>query len=130
MPTSSSKPSPTQDGLIKTCTAFYKAVKGDTCDTIAKAYVTFTTSQFIAWNPAVGADCTGLWAETYYCVGVQGTPTIATTSTVPTGYPKPSPTQDGLIESCVRFYKTVKDDSCAAIVTKYGGVFTLAQFVA
>ena len=60
-------PSPTQSGLISSCKSFYKAVKGDTCDKIVKRYESFTLAQFIAWNPAVGEDCSGLWAETYYC---------------------------------------------------------------
>lgn len=128
-PTGSPKPSPTQGGLIETCTRFYKAVKDDTCDAIVRRYGTFTVAQFKTWNPAVGATCSGLWADTYYCVGVEGTPTAPPTVTA-TGTPKPSPTQDGLIESCVRFYKAVADDSCDAVVAKHGGVFTLAQFLA
>jgi LysM repeat protein len=128
-PTITPKPSPTQEGLIDTCTAFYKAVKGDTCDKIVKAHGTFSLSEFQTWNPAVGDDCSGLWAETYYCVGIPGTPTSPPSppATSTTGTPKPSPTQPGLIESCVRFYKAVKGDTCDKIVTQYG-TFTSAQF--
>ena len=132
------KPSPTQPGLIDTCTAFYKTVEGDVCDTIVRLYGgTFTVADFIKWNPGVGAECRDMWADTYYCVGIPGTPTApvpttlttTTTATTSTGDPKPSPTQPGLIESCVRFYKTVKDDTCDIIVRLYGGTFTVAEFI-
>ncbi|KAI0439810.1 hypothetical protein F4803DRAFT_529643 [Xylaria telfairii] len=126
-PTASPKPSPTQDGLIESCTTFYKAVKKDTCDKVVELYGTFTKAQFIEWNPAVGDDCSGIWADTYYCVGIPGTPTTRPTST-PTGTPKPSPTQEGLIESCTTFYKAVKDDTCDKIVSAYG-TFTKAEFI-
>lgn len=53
VPTSTgpSKPSPTQAGLIDTCTAFYKAVENDTCDKIVRTYGTFTFADFQVWNP-------------------------------------------------------------------------------
>ncbi|KAF2711237.1 carbohydrate-binding module family 50 protein [Pleomassaria siparia CBS 279.74] len=133
-PTNSPKPSPTQDGLINSCTNFYFAVKDDNCQKIAKRYGTFTVAEFINWNPAVGSDCLGLWANTYYCVGIPGTPTapiitttVKATSTL-TGTPKPSPTQDGLISSCTTFYLAVKDDNCAKAVKKFG-TFTLRDFI-
>ncbi|KAI0487065.1 hypothetical protein F4859DRAFT_510848 [Xylaria cf. heliscus] len=126
-PTGSPKPSPTQEGLIDSCTTFYKAVTGDTCDKIVSKYGTFTKAQFISWNPAVLSDCSGIWAATYYCVGIPGTPTTPATNT-PTGSPKPSPTQDGLIDSCTTFYKAVTGDTCDKIVSKYG-TFTKAQFI-
>lgn len=106
------------------------AVSGDTCDAIVSKFGTFTLAQFKEWNPAVGAECRSLWADTYYCVGIPGTPTSRPTTTLvttTTGVPKPSPTQPGLIESCVRFYKAVSGDTCDAIVSKYG-TFTVVQF--
>lgn len=62
-------PSPTQDGIIKTCQRYHKAVAGDTCAKITDKYGTFTLGNFIQWNPAVMADCSGLWAGYYYCIG-------------------------------------------------------------
>lgn len=42
----------------------------DTCDTIPAAFG-ITRAQFLAWNPAVSADCTqNFWAGYAYCVGV------------------------------------------------------------
>lgn len=87
--------------------------------------------QFLEWNPALESDCSGLWAENYYCVGVPGTPSSPPTSSTAstTGSSKPWPTQEGLIESCTTFYKTVKGDTCAKITQKYG-TFNLSEFVA
>ncbi|KAM5348612.1 hypothetical protein ACJ41O_008436 [Fusarium nematophilum] len=125
-PTEDSKPSPTQDSLIDTCTSFYMAQKGDICTKIIAQYKTFDFDDFFKWNPAVEKDCSGLWANTYYCVGVPGTPTspptklAVTTKAGPIGPAKPSPTQDGLIDSCTSFYFAAKGDTCAKIVAKYG----------
>ncbi|KEY65064.1 hypothetical protein S7711_09857 [Stachybotrys chartarum IBT 7711] len=132
VPTGSHRPSPTQPGLIESCTAFYMAVSGDTCDSIVARYGTFTLVQFRTWNPAVGSECRSLWAETYYCVGIPGTPTsrpstTTRTTATTTGVIRPSPTQSGLIESCVAFYMAVSGDTCDSIVARYG-TFTLVQF--
>ncbi|KAL7755294.1 hypothetical protein ACKLNR_015051 [Fusarium oxysporum f. sp. zingiberi] len=124
-PTKDTKPSPTQDGLIDTCTSFYEAKKGDTCNKIIAQYKTFDFDDFFNWNPAVDKDCSGIWANTWYCVGVPGTPTSPPTKTIvtttkPTGTPKPSQTQEGLIESCTAFHMAEKGDTCAKIVSKFG----------
>ncbi|KAI1049558.1 hypothetical protein LB505_008065 [Fusarium chuoi] len=124
-PTQDTKPSPTQDGLIDTCISFYEAKKGDTCNKIIAQYKTFDFGDFFKWNPAVDKDCSGIWANTWYCVGVPGTPTSPPTKTIvtttkPTGTPKPSQTQEGLIESCTTFHMAVKGDTCAKIVSKFG----------
>ncbi|KAJ4039049.1 hypothetical protein NW761_010334 [Fusarium oxysporum] len=107
-PTGDKKISPTQDGLIDTCMTFRMAKKGDTCAKIIAEYKTFDFSDFFKWNPAVQDDCSGIWADIWYCVGVPGTPTALTrtaeSTAQPTGVKKPSPTQDGLIESCTSFY--------------------------
>ncbi|KAF7544085.1 hypothetical protein G7Z17_g10232 [Cylindrodendrum hubeiense] len=125
--TEDSKPSPTQEGLIDTCTSFYKAKKGDTCTKIIELFKTFDFDDFFNWNPAVETDCSGIWADTYYCIGVPGTPTspptqvaVTFTTATATAAAKPSPTQDGLIESCTTFYFAAKGDTCAKIITKYG----------
>ncbi|KAF4952928.1 hypothetical protein FGADI_6361 [Fusarium gaditjirri] len=124
-PTKDLKPSPTQDGLIESCTSFYMAKKGDTCNKIISQYKTFDFDDFFKWNPAVDKDCSGIWANTWYCVGVPGTPTSPPTKTIvtttkPTGVPKPTQTQDGLIESCSSFHMAEKGDTCAKIVSKFG----------
>ncbi|EXA30515.1 hypothetical protein FOVG_18119 [Fusarium oxysporum f. sp. pisi HDV247] len=108
-PTKEPKPSPTQDGLIKSCTSFYKAKKGDTCPKIIAEYGTFDFNTFFKWNPAIESDCSA--------------PTkVAGTSTTPkpTGPSKPSTTQDGIIDSCVSFHQAGKGEICAKIVSNFG----------
>lgn len=131
-PTGSPLPSPTQDGLTDKCTRFYKVVKGDTCAKIIAKYGTFSLSDFYGWNPAVGTDCSGLWLDTYVCVGVPGTPTSkpASPSPTPTKAPPsgPTPVQDGISPSCNSFYKVVKGDTCAKIVSNHKNQFSLSDF--
>ncbi|GFF42861.1 hypothetical protein IFM51744_05289 [Aspergillus udagawae] len=69
--TATPKPSPTQDGLI------------DTCDKSVTKYGTFALVEFLSWNPAIYADCSGLQAKTYKCVSVSSMPTTKPT-TAPT----------------------------------------------
>ncbi|KAF7553492.1 hypothetical protein G7Z17_g3622 [Cylindrodendrum hubeiense] len=132
-PTEDSKPFPIHYGLIETCTSFYKAKRGDTCNRIIAHYKTFDFADFFKWNPAVEEDCRDLWADVYYCVGVPGTPTspptqtAATTTASETESAKPSPTQDGLTENCTSFYFAATDDTCAKIVAKYD-TFDLDDF--
>ncbi|KAK7178515.1 LysM domain-containing protein [Paraphaeosphaeria sporulosa] len=133
-PTNTPKPSPVQDGVIDTCTTWYFAIVNDDCTKIARKFGTFSVAVFIKWNPAVGSDCKSLWTETYYCVGIPGTPTapISSSTVQPSstnvGTSKPSPTQDGLIESCQTFYFAAKDETCATIVKKYG-TFSVKEFI-
>ncbi|OAF98479.1 uncharacterized protein CC84DRAFT_1238611 [Paraphaeosphaeria sporulosa] len=140
-PTNTPKPSPVQDGVIDTCTTWYFAIVNDDCKKIARKFGTFSVAVFIKWNPAVGSDCKSLWTETYYCVGIPGTPTapISSSTVQPSstnvGTSKPSPTQDGLIESCQTFYfagksssTTILDETCATILKKYG-TFSVKEFI-
>lgn len=126
--------SPTQSGIIKTCNRWHKAGSGDTCVKIVDKYGTFTLMQFLSWNPAVGSDCTGLWANYYYCIGVPGTPTTrptTATTTRPTSITAPagpSPTQSGIIKTCNKWHKAVSGESCHVIATKYK-TFTVEQFI-
>jgi hypothetical protein len=135
-PTGIHKPSPTQSGLIDTCTDFYFAAANDRCDLIVAKYGTFTYDDFVRWNPAVGLTCDGIWARTYYCVGVPGTSTVRPSATLkvptptpaPTGNTRPSPVRDGMIETCSKYHFVVKDDTCDTLVEKYG-TFSRTQFV-
>ncbi|KAH7304254.1 hypothetical protein B0I35DRAFT_414543 [Stachybotrys elegans] len=113
------KPSPTQPGLIDTCTTFYMAVLGDTCIGIVnKNNGAFTLQDFYDWNPAVGNDCLGLWANTYYCIGApRGSTTTSSTTTTSAGngIQTPLPTQPGMVDNCDTFYFVEPNDTCAKI---------------
>ncbi|KAL2116055.1 hypothetical protein VTJ04DRAFT_10310 [Mycothermus thermophilus] len=124
----SAGPSPTQDGLISTCTKFHKVVSGDTCQKIVDKYGTFSLRDFYTWNPAVGTECSYLMLDYYVCVGIPGTPTTRpTTSTSSTITTTSVPTQSGITRDCTTFYQVVSGDTCQKIVDKYG-TFTLSNF--
>ncbi|KAL8996011.1 MAG: hypothetical protein Q9169_004392, partial [Polycauliona sp. 2 TL-2023] len=128
----SSGPTPTQSGIISSCTKYYKTIAGDTCEVISNTFGTFSSSQFITWNPAVRTDCSQLNLDYYYCIAVPGTPTTrsstTTTKTTSTTSSGPSPTQSGIIQSCTKYYTTVSGDTCQVISDRYG-TFSVAQFV-
>jgi hypothetical protein len=44
-------PSPTQPGIISTCTAYYLVKQGDYCDTVISQFGNLTLSEFYTWNP-------------------------------------------------------------------------------
>lgn len=116
----STGPSPTQSGIITSCTKYYKTISGDTCQVISDRYGTFSVAQFVTWNPAVKSDCSQLFLGNYYCIAIPGTPTTrtptSTTKTSPTPTPKgPQPQQPGIVSNCNKYYKVVSGDSCYTI---------------
>jgi hypothetical protein len=147
--TSITPPGPTQSGIISTCNNYYVTVSGkssllphlypntyiltlktgDSCAAIEAKY-SITFAQFYAWNPAIGSDCTSLWVDEAYCVGVSGSSSTSTTATSKTSssLTPPAPTQSGITSSCTEYYVVVSGDSCAAIEAKYS--ITFAQFYA
>jgi LysM repeat protein len=60
-----------QSGIPTGCSKYHTVVSGDGCFDIAATYG-IALSQFYAWNPPVGTDCSGLWLDYSYCV--QGGP--------------------------------------------------------
>lgn len=62
-------PAPIQKGMTLNCRSFHFVEKGQTCAIIASQYHV-SVGNLVSWNPAVGPGCTGMWAETYLCVGV------------------------------------------------------------
>jgi hypothetical protein len=76
-PTTSSvvTPTPTHGSIVSNCNSFYYAVANDTCYDIALDH-NITLIDFGTWNSVVGVNCTGLWADYFYCVGI----TLDTTS--------------------------------------------------
>ncbi|KAH6874031.1 LysM domain-containing protein [Thelonectria olida] len=122
-------PTPTQPNMVSNCNKFYLVKSGDICDTIASKNG-ITPAQFRAWNPSVGTDCSGLWANAYACVGRIGTPTTTskpTTTTKGNGVTTPTPTQDGMVSNCKKFHLVAAGDSCASIAKKYS--ITTANFI-
>ncbi len=120
-------PSPFQSGMTLNCIKFHLAKARDTCDHIAEA-AGIVVEQFYAWNPDVGPNCGLLLAGFEYCVGVIGMPTphatttatATATSTATSGIVTPTPTQDGMVDNCNKFYLVQKGDTCAKVASKNG----------
>ncbi|KAF2750973.1 carbohydrate-binding module family 50 protein [Sporormia fimetaria CBS 119925] len=124
-------PLPTQPSMVNNCAAFYLVKAGDSCSVIASNHG-ITMAQFTQWNPRVGSDCAGMWADAYACVSTIGhTPvTSSTASPSPTrpanGIETPSPAQPGMVTNCDAFYKVKIGDECSTIASTHG--ITLSQF--
>ncbi|KDN63841.1 putative LysM domain-containing protein [Colletotrichum sublineola] len=134
-PTSAaSAPGPTQTGITKSCNKFAKAVSGDSCSAFASRNG-ITVSQLYAWNTVLGSNgenCAGsLWADEYYCVGVSGSSSAATTTTKPataavpttatsTGVAAPGPTQTGIVSSCSKFAEAPSGVVCGDFASSNG----------
>lgn len=56
-PTVTTVPSPISTDTVKECTAWYRAREPDTCIYISLKFGTFSTKEFISWNPSVREDC-------------------------------------------------------------------------
>ncbi|CAG7557594.1 unnamed protein product [Fusarium equiseti] len=111
-PQTTTKPSPTTtDPAVES---------GQLCNAIAAKYG-IAEDDIKKWNPGVGSDCTGIWANVYVCIGVigGGTPTPSPTST-DNGVVTPSPTQAGMIKNCEKFHYVERGQTCAWIAAKYG----------
>ena len=108
IPTVTTSPTPMQTGSIKSCNRWYKARDGDNCETIVIGFGTFSQSQFIQWNPAVGSSCSNIIVGDYYCIGIPGTP-ASKTSPIPSTTPAPigtgpQPEQSGITSHCKKYW--------------------------
>jgi LysM repeat protein len=66
-PNSPATPSPIQSGMVQGCTLWHFIGGTTTCQQVLD-YQKITLAQFYKWNPAVKADCSGLWKDTHACV--------------------------------------------------------------
>ncbi|KAM4068044.1 hypothetical protein HRG_009666 [Hirsutella rhossiliensis] len=64
-------PSPFQAGMVKNCNKFHFVQPKQTCLDVERA-TGAKVADLIKWNPAIGHDCTTMWAKTHLCVGVVG----------------------------------------------------------
>ncbi|KAH7140925.1 carbohydrate-binding module family 50 protein [Dactylonectria macrodidyma] len=69
-----STPTPVREGMTTECRKFYLQQSGDLCYSMAQD-VGITLEEFYEWNPAVGSDCSNLWPDYYYCIGITGAAT-------------------------------------------------------
>ena len=59
-PTVTAAPSPIQTSIASNCVAWYQMTGSDNCTSIATMFGTFSSADFIAWNPAVWSDCSNI----------------------------------------------------------------------
>jgi hypothetical protein len=64
-------PLPIQPGMVDNCDKFYLVQKDDICQTIATNNG-IPLSTFYEWNPSVGSECKGMWADANVCVHTIG----------------------------------------------------------
>ena len=103
------------------------------------------------WNPALGSDCSGLYADTWICVGVRSSAPALTlsweTSTAdftsppaPTSYTPPtlpavdssfvpSPSEGPMPTNCANYYQVETDQNCNDVLAIYNYI-TKEQFFA
>ncbi|OAA49035.1 LysM domain protein [Beauveria brongniartii RCEF 3172] len=118
-------PSPTQPSTVDNCNEFHHVQEGESCADIAAANK-ISVADLTTWNPKAGAQCTGLWAKTYACVGIIGyvpaSTTISTTSTAPgNGVTTPLPTQPSMVDNCNKFHWISQGNTCDQI-TSYNAI--------
>ena len=128
---SSSGPTPpagTQSGQPSNCNAWIVAKAGDGCDTVEKA-AGISAATFLQLNPAVGSDCSGLWANYAYCIGTSAVTTKAVstsaskatskTTSVPasktTSSGPSAQTQSGEPSNCSKWVVAKAGDTCDSI---------------
>ncbi|KAF3903844.1 hypothetical protein ABW20_dc0100423 [Dactylellina cionopaga] len=115
-------PGPTQDGQDPNCVQWEYVSTGQNCANVLAKYSSLTLNDLVKWNPAIGDDCTGLWANTWICVYVKGwvppTTTKKPTTTAPqNGITTPTPTQAGMVGNCNKFYLVKPGEACNSIAT-------------
>lgn len=112
---------PVAPDTIKDCTYFYNAKSGDTCASIANDWG-ITAQQFLAYNPSVKSDCSGLIIGNSYCIEENfghgparpsttsttipptsaSLPTSIRTATTSTASAGPRPTQASITSQCMK----------------------------
>ncbi|KAF9887252.1 hypothetical protein FE257_010380 [Aspergillus nanangensis] len=119
-------PLPTQAGFAPGCQLYHRAGKGDTCDSIVKAYNDHMTDKlFHEWNPSLGLDCKGMTPGYCYCIAAYSA-----------GYWPPPPTvtmppdaiSKGTTDRCTRWYLRASGESCDDISLSFGS-FSVKEFL-
>ncbi|KAK3935764.1 hypothetical protein QBC46DRAFT_42828 [Diplogelasinospora grovesii] len=130
-------PTATQTGIASNCQRWYEVQPGDSCQDIVNQYASFVTMDtLLQWNPALGSDCSQLWANYWLCIYAPPTTSIINTTAAATQiFPgwtpvllptlnassaAPSPTQSGLVASCQGFYQAGPGDNCQNITSSLG----------
>ncbi|KAI1466532.1 carbohydrate-binding module family 50 protein [Daldinia caldariorum] len=131
-----SHPTLMQIGIASDCSAYHQARAGDTCSKIAAKYKLSDAADFVKWNPAVEADCSGLRTHYFYCVAIKDgssaldpidpiddpkTVSRGVTTGIPPGCIRvhPTPTQPGSVCRCKLWHEVAMEDTCVSIEAHY-----------
>ncbi|KHN94356.1 Peptidoglycan-binding lysin domain protein [Metarhizium album ARSEF 1941] len=129
---------PFAPGTASDC-AYYDAAadSSQTCRQFEAAWG-ISHDDFVAWNPSVQSDCSGIEVGVSYCVGVsnvlpRSSRTERSTAVIDSSFDKrspapPSPMEPDTEEECQKYYRVVSGDTCVKIVRKHSHTFTLADF--
>lgn len=117
-------PAPLHGPTIPDCSRFAYVPEGSDCATLVRSN-NITLGLLVEWNPLVKAECTGLWAKTWVCVGKIGfhvpLPQSSPSSTRsgdqvgPTSPPLPLSYQN-MDPRCKKTYRVTSQDGCSDIV--------------
>ncbi|ATY61853.1 LysM domain protein [Cordyceps militaris] len=105
--------------MVGNCNKFHWIWKGNTCGQVT-SYNAISHHDLATWNPQVGEQCTGLWAEAYACVGVLAGAATPDKTTPSNGIETPQPTQPGMVDSCKKFHWISKGNTCWQITSHNG----------
>jgi hypothetical protein len=100
-------------------------LQGDTCNVILREFNYISREQFFQWNPALGGNCDGLWAQYWYCVADFARESLPMPPTVKTA---PSPVQPGIASNCASWYLMTGSDTCSSITAMFG-TFSSTDFI-
>ncbi|KAK6341135.1 hypothetical protein TWF696_008222 [Orbilia brochopaga] len=116
-------PGPTREGTAENCNKW--ALANTSCANIL-AQNGITIEQFYAWNPTVNSNCSGMFADYAYCVGVSGGTPTTSKATTTSSATIPGPTRDGTVANCTRW--RLANIGCGDLLKEAG--ITIAQFFA
>ncbi|SPJ89608.1 uncharacterized protein FTOL_12969 [Fusarium torulosum] len=128
-------PDAIQEGMVTNCNKFHYVSPTTSCQGILN-YNKISLADFFKWNPAVGKDCSGLWADTNACVGVIGSTPSLTTTTKPkpvttttkgNGIKTPEAIQEGMVPNCNKWHFVGDKTTCQGIID-YNKI-SLADFI-
>ncbi|KAK6360312.1 hypothetical protein TWF730_006459 [Orbilia blumenaviensis] len=115
-------PTPIQAGMITSCNKFHFVAAGQTCGDITAKYAGTNLDLLFKWNPAIGKTCSGMWADTYLCVGIiGGTPTTKATTTAAkttAAGGTPSPIGSNTTKDCKKWAYIRTGDTCQTILDR------------